>query len=344
MPEPLEEIAARITRLTLNTNKVVGGSGPVLSIVRDTTSGKIYVGLNTGTPGDAADVLQQSIAAQKTRVAQGEVIVVRSDPLAINGGHSEVNALNRAITAREKVLKRKLNEQELRGFELHNVWLKGDRAGTPAARCEHCARITRGVSVTQSLFVAEGGVVGEVRVPQRGAVKPAGSRDSKPVTTASGTISPNPGGGSSRGGSGVGPSMVGLLTGLGLLTAPLVKSWIAKNYLQEKWAAEERAMVEKAIEQSLLKFNVLILSRLSDIKKEKAAGRQVRLHVQVDTDYVQTEYGPAQTAAEVSYFYVLFAGEAPGDWPLFQPKQGFFEALLNAPKLSRRRASYEFVL
>jgi len=36
--------------------------------------------------------------------------------------------------------------------------------------CEHCARITRGVAVTRSGFVAEGGVVGEVNVPQRGSV------------------------------------------------------------------------------------------------------------------------------------------------------------------------------
>ena len=135
-------------------------------MVRDTTSGKIYVGLNTGVPKNVSDVLYKSILAQKARIWQGEVVLVRTDPEAV-GGHSEVNALNPAILDRERVLGRKLTEKDLGVFELHNLWLSGNRAMTTAPRCEHCARISRGVSVTQSLFVAEGGVVGEVNVLQR---------------------------------------------------------------------------------------------------------------------------------------------------------------------------------
>jgi hypothetical protein len=83
------------------------------------------------------------------------------------------------------------------------------------------------------------------------------------------------------------------------LAIPIIKRWFAENYLQEKWAAEARAMVVNAIEARLLWFNSLILSRLPDIQKEKAAGRQVILHIVVDTESVDTDYGPAQIHADV---------------------------------------------
>jgi len=183
MSDPLDVVAARIARIALAEVPNLGrvGPGPVLTVVRDTTSGKIYVGLNTGVPKNVSDVLYKSILAQKARIWQGEVVLVRTDPEAV-GGHSEVNALNPAILDRERVLGRKLTEKDLGVFELHNLWLSGNRAMTTAPRCEHCARISRGVSVTQSLFVAEGGVVGEVNVLQRGSVIRAGGGASRSVT------------------------------------------------------------------------------------------------------------------------------------------------------------------
>jgi len=50
-PLPIEVIAARIARLALAEHPSIGrlGPGPVLTVVRDTTSGKIYVGLNTAS-------------------------------------------------------------------------------------------------------------------------------------------------------------------------------------------------------------------------------------------------------------------------------------------------------
>ena len=82
-------------------------------------------------------------------------------------------------------------------------------------------------------------------------------------------------------------------------------------------------MVERAIEAHLLWFNSLILSRLPDIQKEKAAGRQVILHIVVDTEWVDTDYGPAQIHADVFSSDLLFEGDTPIEWPLFQKGRGF---------------------
>jgi len=84
-PLPIEVIAARIARLALAEHPSIGrlGPGPVLTVVRDTTSGKIYVGLNTGFPKKLSDVLYKAILAQGARVWQSEVNVVRTDPEAV---------------------------------------------------------------------------------------------------------------------------------------------------------------------------------------------------------------------------------------------------------------------
>jgi hypothetical protein len=161
--QPLEVVARDVAELILKKYSAKGiAAGPVLTAVLDEVSGKIYIGLNSGIPAEAADVVKDAIQAQKDRIKAGEVIVVRTDPLA-QGGHSETNAVNGAVQAREGLLKRKVTEIDLRTFVLHNVWLKGaDRKFTAAPRCEHCARITRSVSVTSAVFFAEGGVSGTI--------------------------------------------------------------------------------------------------------------------------------------------------------------------------------------
>jgi hypothetical protein len=188
MAESLDVVAARIARFVFDKPEGHAGlgAGPVLTVVRNTQTGKIYVGLNTGVPKKVSDALYKATLDQHARIWSGEVVIVRTDPAARGAGHSEVNALNPAILDHEKVLGRKLVEQDLGIFELHNLWLTKDRAMKAAARCEHCVRITRGVLVTQSVFLAEGGRVGEINVPQRGSVTPAGNRVGRPVTTTAG--------------------------------------------------------------------------------------------------------------------------------------------------------------
>lgn len=393
MADPLDVVAARIARLTLPVLPETGriGPGPVLSVVRNTLTGKLYIGFNEGVPQKLADTLYKATLEQHARIWQGEVVVVRTDAQARGAGHSEVNALNPAILEREKVLGRKLVEQDLGIFELHNVWLKGkgNRAMTTAPRCEHCARITRGVSVTQSLFVAEGGVVGEINVPQRGSVFPAGGGPARPATTAGGEVEVAQRGSVTRAGGGagtpvttaagqltvpqrgsvtragstvarpvttasgeigggggglVGPMVGGVLTAAWVLSVPLIKQWFAKNYLNDKWTAEAQAMVVKAIESSVDRFNVAIMARKAEIDREKAAQHEVRLRVDVDTEWVDTDFGPAQIKASVSYYTVMLQGETPIEWPLFQPGYGFWSALFHRARITNRRQTYYFTL
>ncbi|MBI2739051.1 MAG: hypothetical protein HYX38_21220 [Rhodospirillales bacterium] len=390
MADPLDVVAARIARLTLPVLPETGriGPGPVLTVVRNTLTGKLYIGFNEGVPRKLADTLYKATLEQHARIWQGEVVVVRTDAEARGAGHSEVNALNPAILEREKVLGRKLVEQDLAIFELHNVWLRGNRAMTTAPRCEHCARITRGVTVTQSLFVAEGGVVGEINVPQRGSVlaagggparpattaggevevaqrgsvTPAGSGVGTPVTTAAGQVTVPQRGSVTRAGSSVGrpvttasgeiggggglvgPMVGGVLTAAWVLSVPLIKQWFAKNYLNDKWTAEAQAMVVKAIEGSVDRFNVAIMARKAEIDREKVAGREVRLRVDVDTEWVDTDFGPAQIKASVSYYTVMLQGETPIEWPLFQPGYGFWSALFHRARITNRRQTYYFTL
>lgn len=373
MADPLDVVAARIARIALAEAPSLGrvGPGPVLTVVRNTQTGKIYVGLNTGVPKQLSDAMHKAILDQHGRIWKGEVVVVRTAADAV-GGHSEVNALNPAIRDREKVLGRKLVEKDLGVFELHNVWLSGDRAGTTAPRCEHCARIARGVAVTQAVFVAEGGKVGQIGVPQRGSVTPAGSNTAKPVTTTAGettvaqrgsvtragstvsrpvTTASGSTGGPTRGpaGGGAGGGLAGSMAG-GVLTAafvislPLIKQWFARNYLNDKWTAEAQAMVVTAIEGSVHLFNIAIMARLADINREKAAGREVRLRVDVDTEWVDTDFGPAQIKAYVSYYTVMLAGDTPIEWPLFQRDYGFWSMLFHAARITNRRSTYYFTL
>jgi hypothetical protein len=395
MADPLDVVAARIARIALAEVPGLGrvGPGPVLTVVRNTQTGKIYVGLNTGVPKQLSDALHKAILDQHGRIWKGEVVVVRTDPQAV-GGHSEVNALNPAIRDREKVLGRKLVEKDLGVFELHNLWLSGDRAMTTAPRCEHCARISRGVSVTQAVFVAEGGKVGQINVPQRGSVVASGGSTAKPATTASGEVAvaergsltpagsstarpvtttagettvPQRGsvtragstvsrpvttasgstGGPTRGptgGAGGGGMVGGVLTAAWVISAPLIKQWFAKNYLNDKWAAEAQAMVVRAIEGSVHLYNIAIIARRADIEREKAAGREVRLRVDVDTEWVDTDFGPAQIKAYVSNYAVMLAGETAVEWPLFQRDYGFWSMLFGAARITNRRSTYYFTL
>lgn len=179
--ESLEAVAQRIARLAVGPSSasvnLKGGPDKVVSVVRNSRTGKICVGLNTGTPAEPTRVIDEAINAQKARIRAGKVNVVHTAEDAMGGGHAEVNALDKAIAEEEVALGHAMTEEEITAtFEMHNVWLSGKHKLTAAGRCEHCRRITRGVSVTESLFKAEGGVSGEINVPQRGMVVKTGGK------------------------------------------------------------------------------------------------------------------------------------------------------------------------
>jgi hypothetical protein len=173
--ESLEAVAQRIARLAVGPASakvnLKGGPDKVVSVVRNVRTGKLVVGLNTGTPAKPTRVIHEAIKAQEARIKAGEVEVVHTSEEAMGGGHAEVNALDKAIAEEEKALGYAMTEEEITAtFEMHNVWLSGKHQFSTAGRCEHCRRITRGVSVTESLFKAEGGVSGEINVPPSGKV------------------------------------------------------------------------------------------------------------------------------------------------------------------------------
>jgi hypothetical protein len=321
MAESLEAVANRIAQMALRsappewTERL--GVGPVVSVVRDDGTLKIYVGFNTGVPRSLTSILQNSINAQRARISNGEVKVVHTDADARDGGHAEVNALNAAIRDREQLLGRRLVEADLQIFELHNIWLSGPGRGrTVAARCEHCRRITRGVSVTQSVFIAEGGRVGEISVPTGRA-----------------------------GSSGFGAAIGGLLTGALVIGEVAFKQWFGKNYLEKKWKGEERAMVLRALTLNLWRFQGLITTRLSEISKSQQHGKRVILHVSVDTEWVNTDLGPAMKNASVSNYELLFEGDIRGEWPLFQPPyRPIAHSGFGAPRTYFQREVFDFPL
>jgi len=317
MSEMLEVIANRIAQMAMRADKKVakdiGGSGPVLAAVRDQVFGnKIYVGLNTKLPTNVVDVLSKAIADQQLRVAKREIVLVRTSDAAKSGQHAEVIALNAAVNAREAIFGTKLTEAQLQSFELHNVWLKGERSGTAAARCEHCYRITRGVTITSSLFKAEGGQSGEIDAPERAMVtrlaekngRPAtsasgevdvaqrGAVNGRPVTTVSGEIKVSGGGGSgggSPGGAGggisrgqaVGAGAAGLAIAAVHIARPMIIEWFTTKYLKERWEREQREKIEQTILDSNWRYNIILIARTPDILAEKEAGRRVWLYITV---------------------------------------------------------------
>ncbi|QIG50415.1 DUF4157 domain-containing protein [Nordella sp. HKS 07] len=195
--ESLEIIAQRLARLALGQHQINQNfpGGPVLSVVRDDVSGRIFVAFNTGISRPLTELMNQRLLAHIQRAGTGQFKIVHD---IVPGGHAEVIALNDAITAREAATQRLVAAQDLPTFELHNVWLQESRRFETAVRCEHCGPLTEGVRVTRSLYIAENpvSVTSPAAVTVSGTITPKepGSGERSPPT------SPPPGPETSRGG------------------------------------------------------------------------------------------------------------------------------------------------
>jgi hypothetical protein len=97
-------------------------------------------------------------------------------------------------------------------------------------------------------------------------------------------------------------------------------------------------MVVKAINEKLWLFNLVICARLGDILEARTAGKRVVFHVYVDTEWVDTDFGPAQTKAEVSYYGVVIGDQHPVSWPVIQANRWW------GPKITNRRQGFSFIL
>jgi Domain of unknown function (DUF4157) len=270
--EPLEVVADRIARLALGEhqaeiqNALGSKRGPVISVVRDELSHEIFVGLNNHIPAKLAVSVKTSIESHQARIAAGELVVVRTDPDAAVGGHSEVIALNRAIRAREARMAavgidRPMTEQERKVFELQNVWLTESRRFEVSPRCEHCADITRGVSVTKAQFLAEGGKSGEITVPQRGSVTPSGGTP-KAVTSAAGEIGSEE---RDKSGRGTGPEFVPSALRFGEVVAEGVIVGLITDYIAGK--------IQEHFKRSAFEDHLRDLQPEIDEEKERAIER-----------------------------------------------------------------------
>ena len=146
-------------------------------------------------------------------------------------------------------------------------------------------------------------VSGTINVPQRGSVTVAGSSTPKPVTTTSGTAHSS--GIDMRSVAG---AAAGLLDLAATLAIPRIQQWIAESRKAE-WDEEARTQVREAIDRNMYLFQIEIARHQSDIQRARADGRSVKLRIDVDTDWIASEYGPGLEKATVSYYRLLFEGD-----------------------------------
>ena len=301
----------------------------MIAVVRDTTTGEIFVGLNTGVPTNPTEVVRDAIQARESRLRG--TVQARYNFEA--GTHAEVVAFNSAVRAREQRTGRSVIDADRSTFELHTVWLSGtDRRGSAAVRCPHCSDIVRGLTVTTSLHQAEahrarqkqldaaGGGSGEVRVPQRGSVKATAGERGRQVTTASGEIDTGPsrarGGGSGRAAVGAGAA--------GLIEAGAVL-WI-NGMLEEHYRAFRAEAARELTDQAIARANPAFLAAIDkhsgEIVAAHAQGRLVHLHFTTEVAYTDTtdrdpisgsglSIGDIAYVAHVKDVQIVFEGEKP---------------------------------
>ena len=151
--------------------------------------------------------------------------------------------------------------------------------------------------------------------------------------------------------------MPGRTTGIGgvagavLVTAGALGKFALQRWLREYFApsisASARRLISEAIEGSRWWFDFYVIGpRLAEIQQAWAAGRQVRLHVVVDTEWVDTSIGRVMTKAEVVHrsTQLLFGTDTPFPYFRFQPKRGFFAELFNAPQRTLGWETFDFPL
>ena len=130
----------------------------------------------------------------------------------------------------------------------------------------------------------------------------------------------------------------GAVAGAALVTFAILGKFALQKWLQGHFApsipADARRLVTEAIEGSRWWFDFYVIGpRQTEIQKAWAAGRQVRLRVVVDTEWVNTNIGRVMIKAEVAHraTELLFGSDTPFPYFRFQPKRGFWAELFNAP-------------
>ncbi len=125
--------AAHMVKVLTNDQR-----GPVLTGVLDTRTGRTFFGVNQKDPILGLHPLLKKRLADYLRKMGSTTPAKAGEP----GSHSEIVALNRALSEREAALGRPVQPQELSEFILHNRALHGSRkiTGVPPP-CDNCAAI-----------------------------------------------------------------------------------------------------------------------------------------------------------------------------------------------------------
>lgn len=199
-----------------------------------------------------------------------------------------------------------INMGPYHAYEPHNLGIKSAPAAPPAQ--SKVGLVKKGAGTPDSDPPVGGGLP-----PGGSNTRPSGGRGGR---SSSGGRVPS----SRIGAPGVG-LFSGIIHGAMILTQIAVNNWLVENVISSKWAAERRVMLENAIEAARPWLNVLILSKSWNIRQAKARGEDVTLHLVVDSQWMETDQGPAQMKVVVSEYSLLFKGDAPVDFPIFRDVQ-----------------------
>lgn len=143
-------VEATTTRAQRLISENTPNRGPVLTGVIDLITGRIFFGLNRGIPANLHRLLRERLRASLDRYAAGE-----TEPrAAMPGAHSEINAINEALWYREN-RGMPVTEGTLSELLIHNIYLRGNRAGTPVPRCSNCLELTGRTQATSSVRAEE---------------------------------------------------------------------------------------------------------------------------------------------------------------------------------------------
>ena len=97
---------------------------------------------------------------------------------------------------------------------------------------------------------------------------------------------------------------------VGAIAVPIIMHYMRKHFAA-KWEAEQQALISGAIEARRGDYETLIEARRGEIEYAQSQGREVTLRIAVDTNWQDTDLGPALTKAKVGDYQLVFEDEPP---------------------------------
>jgi len=164
-PNELRQYAISEAERLLQSGMSKTERGPVVSVIEDTLTGDRFTGFNRVGSASPVENLHPTLEARlgefERLVDTGRIRPLREGELpsdfpdaftprvqaGVPGSHSEIDALNQALWARQRA-GLPAGESALLDLSLYNIWTKPNKAfGQPAPRCDNCWFMTLGVRV-----------------------------------------------------------------------------------------------------------------------------------------------------------------------------------------------------